>query len=354
MDEQGPWLTVNLAAVVRNARRFAEVVGVPLMPMVKANGYGLGAVAVARALEVVEPWGYGVATLAEAGALRAAGVARPVMAFWPLQPAWNDQYRSVDVRPAIGDLRSLDAWIGEAAAPFHVEIDTGMGRSGFRWHDRETLAAVAGRLAGAPGFEGIFTHFASADGSKDETEIQWARLMEIMAGYGLRPPLIHAANSGAGQWGGRFAGTLARPGIFLYGGRSGLRVGEPTATVTAQVIAVRPVRAGDPVSYEGTYRCSTDADLVTIAIGYADGVHRTLGNRGLVSIGGREYPIAGRVTMDMTMVVAEPGAVALGQLATIIGGRVGLDAQAERAGTIGYELLTSIGPRVVRRYQEVE
>ncbi len=352
MDEQGPWLTVDLAAVVRNARRFAGAVGVPLLPMVKADGYGLGAVAVARALEAVEPWGYGVATLAEARALRAAGIARPIIAFWPLQPAWIDQYRSLDVRPVIGDLRSLDAWIAATAAPFHIEIDTGMGRAGFRWHDRETVAALPGRLALVPGFEGIFTHFAAADSSESETEIQWARLTEIVAGLEPRPRIVHAANSGAGQWGGRFAGTLARPGIFLYGGRAGPLAGESVATVTASVIAVRPIRAGDPVSYEGTHRSDSDGDVVTIAIGYADGIHRTLGNRGLVSIGGREYRMAGRITMDMTMVVVERGAVELGQPATVLGGRVGLDDQAGRGGTISYELLTSVGSRVVRRYQE--
>ena len=166
MEGQGPWLTVNLAAVERNARRFSSLVGVPLMPMVKANAYGLGAVAVARALERIGPWGYGVATLAEARALRDAGIERPIVAFWPFQPQWTDEYLALDVRPAIGDLPALDAWIGRSAKPFHLEIDTGMGRAGFRWHDTEILAELPARLAAAGGFEGIFTHFASADASE--------------------------------------------------------------------------------------------------------------------------------------------------------------------------------------------
>lgn len=352
MDGQGPWLTVNLAAVQRNTRRFSNLVGVPVMPMVKANAYGLGAVAVARALEPVEPWGYGVATLAEARTLRDGGIDRPIMAFWPLQPEWIDEYLALEVRPAIGDLRGLDAWIGRSAGPFHLEIDTGMGRAGFRWHDVDALAAVSARLAETRWFEGIFTHFASADCSDVATETQWSRFTAIVAGLGPRPPLVHAANSGAGQWQGRYAGNLARPGIFLYGGRAGPIAGEAVAELTAAVVAVRPLRAGDPVSYGGSYRAEADAEVATLAIGYADGVHRTLGNSGIVAIGNQALSITGRVTMDMTMVVAPRGAIRVGQMATIFGGSVGLDAQADRAGTISYELLTSVGSRVIRRYRE--
>ncbi len=352
MEEQGPWLTVSLAAVVRNARHFGSLVGVPIMPMVKANAYGLGAVAVARALDLAAPWGFGVATLAEARALREAGIGRPIVAFWPFRSEWIAEYLALGVRPAIGDLADLDVWLDRSPAPFHIEIDTGMGRAGFRWHADDTLAAVSTRLQGAAGFEGIFTHFASADSSESATTLQWSRFESIVAGLGSRPSLIHAANSAAGQWRGRFAGNLARPGIFLYGGEAGALVGEPVVELSAGVISVRPIRAGDPVSYGGTYLAGADAEVATLAIGYADGLHRTLGNSGLVSIGGREWPIAGRVTMDMTMVVAPRGAVRPGDVATLLGGRVGLDRQAARAGTISYELLTAIGSRVVRRYSE--
>jgi len=354
MQGQGPWLTVNLAAIERNARRFASLVEVPVMPMVKANAYGLGAVAVARALEPIGPWGYGVASLAEARTLRDAGIERPIMAFWPFQPRWIDEYLALDVRPAIGDLAALDAWISRSAGPFHLEIDSGMGRAGFRWHDLETLAALPARLAGARGFEGVFTHFSSSDSSEAETETQWSRFAGVVAALGQQPPLIHAANSGAARWGARYAGTLARPGIVLYGGAAGSLVGEPVARLSAAVVAVRPIRAGDSVSYAGSYRAAADAEVATLAIGYADGLLRTLGNAGIVSIAGREYSVAGRVTMDMTMVVAPGGAIKVGDVATIFGGTIDLDAQARRAGTISYELLTAVGPRVVRRYQEAQ
>lgn len=352
MEEQGPWLAVNLAAVVRNARRYASLVGVPILPMVKANAYGLGAVAVARALESVDPWGFGVATLAEARALRDAGIGRPIVAFWPFRSEWVGEYTALGVRPAIGDLASLDAWLDRSAGPFHLEIDTGMGRAGFRWHAADTLAALPARLRQTDRFEGVFTHFASSDSSESATALQWSRFESIVAGLGSRPPLIHAANSAAGQWQGRFAGNLARPGIFLYGGEAGSLSGEPVAHLTAGVVAVRPIRAGDPVSYGGSYLAGADAEVATLAIGYADGLHRALGNTGMVSIGDREWPIAGRVTMDMTMVVAPPGAIRVGDVATLFGGRIGLDRQAARAGTISYELLTAVGSRVVRRYLE--
>lgn len=352
MHGPSPWLTVDLAAIERNARRFMSQVGVPVMPMVKANGYGLGAVAVARALEPVDPWGYGVASLAEARTLREAGIERPIMAFWPFRPEWIDEYLALEVRPAIGDLGGLDAWLSRSGGPFHLELDTGMGRAGFRWHDADALAALPERLAPTGWFEGVFTHFASADTSLAATEAQWARFAAIVASLGRRPPLVHAANSGAGQWGHRFAGSLARPGIFLYGGTAGTLIGEPVARLDAVVVAVRPIRAGDPVSYGAGYLAPAAGEVATLAIGYADGVHRTLGNTGVVSIGDRQWPIAGRVTMDMTMVVAPRGAIQVGQVATIFGGPVGLDAQAERAGTISYELLTAVGPRVVRRYRE--
>jgi alanine racemase len=349
MVEQGPWLDVDLGALVRNARRYAAEVGVPLLPMVKANGYGLGAVAVARALESIGPWGFGVATVAEGAALRASGIGRPILVFWPFVPASIDDYLAHNLRPAIGDPIGLQAWIGRTDRPFHLAIDSGMGRAGIRWHDEAAVGAARALLADAPGYEGVYTHFASADQSAEETERQWTRFSELVPALGA-PPLIHAANSAGGQWGGRFAGTLCRPGIFLYGGPAGRLAPEPVATFSARVVAVRSLRAGDPVSYGGTWRAPEPCEVATIAAGYADGLLRSLSNRGLVHLRGRTAPIAGRVTMDMTMVALPPGSAAVGDQAVFYGGPLELAAQAERAGTIPYELLTAIGPRVIRRY----
>lgn len=351
--EHGPWAEVDLGAVQRNARSYAAEVGVRLLPMVKANGYGLGAVPVARALEALGPWGFGVAALAEARELRQAGITRPIIAFIPFVPGDLERVLNLDVRPAIGDVEALECWIDRSGRPFHLAIDTGMGRSGLRWHDGPALDRARELLAHAPGYEGAFTHFHSADQSSEATELQWTRFHGVLARLGGTPPLVHAANSAAGQWGTRYAGTLARPGIFLYGGQAGALHPEPVVRLSARVAAVRPIRAGDTVSYGATFRATADGEVVTLAIGYADGVPRSLGNRGTVLLDGTGFPIAGRITMDMTMTVTPRGTARVGQRAVLYGPELPIDRQAEAAGTIAYELLTSLGSRVVRHYREV-
>jgi alanine racemase len=350
-ERQGPWVEVDLGAVQRNARRYGSRVGVRLLPMVKANGYGLGAVPVARALEALGPWGFGVATLAEAAALRAAGVTRPVVTFLPLVPDDLDRYAALDVRPTIGDPAALAAWIAAGPRPFHLAIDTGMGRSGVRWHDREAMVRVRALLADAPGYEGACTHFHSADSAIEAVEQQWIRFQEALAALGGRPPLVHAANSAGGAWGARYAGSLARPGIVLYGGRAGSLEPEPVARLEARVVAVRPIRRGDPVSYGATFRAPIDGEVVTLGVGYADGLPRSLSGVGRVRLAGEVHPIAGRVTMDMTMAVLPAGRVRPGDRAELFGPGLAIDDQAEAAGTIAYELLAGLGPRVQRHYR---
>ncbi len=348
MRSTGPHLDVDLDALLRNAVAYGARVGVPLLPMVKADGYGLGAVPVARALEPLGPFGFGVASAAEAGPLRQAGIARPIVAFQPMMPSEMDLFFRHEVRPVIGSLEAFDAWTGRSDRPFHVEIDAGMGRSGFRWHDRDRIGGLADRLRQAAGFEGLFTHFSTAE-DPTLTGAEWDRFQAVVRALPVRPRFIHAANSAAAQW-GRYAADLARPGIFLYGGRAGDLVPEPVASLRGVVHAVRPIRAGDPVSYGGTRRANRDAEVVTIGLGYADGVLRSLSNGGEVWVRGRLLPIAGRVTMDMTMVIADSGIVQIGDIATFFGAEPNLDRQAERAGTISYELLTSVGRRVTRDY----
>lgn len=344
------WLDVSLPALVRNARRFEELAGVPLLPMIKADAYGLGAVPVARALEAAEPWGYGVALPEEGARLREAGIVRPVVAFSPLQLAEVDTCLRHRLRPVIGDLEALAAWTARGESPFHVEIDTGMSRSGFRWHDEALIAELTARLEQAPGWEGIFTHFHSADTDELATREQAERFEVVLRGLPRRPPLVHLASSAASQAGGAWGGDLARPGIFLYGGRAGRLEPEPVAALRASVVALRRLRPGDTVSYGAEAEVEVDTTIATLGIGYGDGVPRSLGNRGLVELGGAILPIVGRVTMDMIMVDAEDTDVALGDVATLFGGLIELDHQAELAGTISYELLTTLTPRVARRY----
>lgn len=318
--------------------------------MVKANGYGIGAVAAARALEPLEPWGYGVATPDEGAELRGAGIDRPIVVFTPMLPSQVEACLADRLRPVIGDLAALRAWTARGAHPFHVEIDTGMSRAGIRWSDRERLEALGTALREAPGWEGIFTHFHSADEGAGMDE-QWSRFTAVVAALPGRPPLVHAANSAAALLGGAYAADLVRPGIFLYGGSAGGREAAPVVAFRARVVAARRVLPGETVSYGATWRAERPATVVTIAAGYADGIPRSLSNRSVVELNDELAPIVGRVTMDMLMVEAR-GPVGPGDVATIFGGRVALDRQAEAAGTIAYELLTSMGRRVVRRYVE--
>jgi alanine racemase len=340
------WADVSLGGIVANARTVATVAGSRLLPMIKANGYGVGAVPVARALEPLDPWGYGVATAEEGAELRAAGIIRPILVFTPLRPADIGPHLAHDLRPVIGDPDGLRVWLAAGSRPFHVEIDTGMSRTGFRWDaDRSWLEP----LRVAEGWEGLFTHFHSPEDDPRSVDQQWGRFRDVLSALPRRPALVHAANSAAALLGKTYACDLVRPGIFLYGGDAAGFTPQAVVRLRARVVALRDVRAGDTVSYGATWRAPHDSRVATLGIGYADGVLRSLGNRGAVELDGRVVSIVGRVTMDFVMVLADRRA-AIGDVATVFGGLVSLDEQARRGATISYELLTAMGPRIARRY----
>lgn len=352
-DTQRAWVDVDLDALVRNARSYQARVAVPILPMIKADGYGLGAVAVARALAATGAWGFGVATVDEARALHLSGVVSPVIVFTPLVPSQVELHEAVAARPVIGDLDGLRAWLAGSRGPFHLEIDTGMRRAGLPWNNAAMLAEARELLAGADAWEGVFTHFHSAGSDHAATNEQWRRLHDAIEMLGRRPAFVHAANSAAGAYGSAFAGDLARPGIHLYGGHLEGLDAVPVAALRARVSAVRRIAAGDSVSYDATWRAPNPTNIATLSIGYGDGVPRRLSNVGAVELLGQRLRIVGRVTMDNFMVDAGEFPVAIGDVATIYGGMVSLDEQAALAGTISYELLTALGTRVPRRYQQV-
>jgi len=351
------WVDVDLAALAENARTVAAVSGRRLLPMVKANGYGLGAIEVARALEPLDPWGYGVAAVEEGRTLRTGGIGRPILVVSPLLAADAGRYLAHDLRPSIGDPTALAAWSAQSDRPFHVEVDTGMSRGGVRWDDAHALEAMRGALGTAVGWEGIYTHFHSAETDPPSVNVQWERFQGVLAALPRRPALVHAANSAAALRGAAYAADLVRPGIFLYGGTAGSVAPRPVAALRTRVVAVRTVGKGDTVSYGATWRAPSPTTIATLGLGYADGFPRAAhggvppsGTRTrFVELGGSTVPVVGRVTMDLTMVAVE-GTVAIGDVATVYGGLVSLDHQAEAAGTISYELLTALGGRVPRRY----
>ena len=338
------WVEVDLAAVIDNARTVARTAGTRLLPIVKANAYGLGAVAVSKALEAVDPWGFAVVTPEEGVELRAAGIARPVLVLTPAGADRFEIFRAHQLTPAFGDAAGIAAWTASGGGPFHLEIDTGMSRSGVRW---DAMDALRGVLVTGD-IEAAFTQLHSADLPNDSAERQRERFLAAVEQLPRRPKLLHAANSAAALRGGdrQFAFDLVRPGIFLYAG------GTPVVTVRARVVSVRRLRRGDTVSYGGTWTASRETTIATLGVGYADGVRRCVGNRGHVLLRGTECPIVGVVTMDFMMVDAGDLAVAVGDVATLIGAdggrRVTLQQFAGWSDAVIWEVLTGLGPRLPR------
>lgn len=343
------WLTVDLGNLVANARTVqAAAGGAPLLPVVKADAYGLGAIPAACALETLDPWGFAVATVAEALELREARIARPILVLTPAAAEQSDVFAEHDLRAVLEDPALADEW----NAPYHVEIDTGMGRCGVRWTDGETL-----RRLETDRLEGVFTHFYAADEGAASVASQWERFTDVLAGFRERPALVHAQNS-AGAWRLKETLDLVRPGVFLYGGEHApdLPPPAPVATVRAPVVSVRRVEPGDTVSYGAEWTARIATTVATLGIGYGDGVPRAVERRAEVLLAGRRRPVIGRVTMDFTMVDVGPDGVAVqaGDVATVVGAadddEITVNEFARWSGTIAYECLTRFGLRLDREY----
>jgi alanine racemase len=343
------WVEVDLDALVRNARALARRAGVPLLPMVKADAYGMGVAAVVRALETVEPWGYGVATVDEGVALRAEGVTRPIVVFTPILPTEMPAAREARLRPALSDPTVIAAWGTSGGGAWHLSIDTGMSRAGVPWQETGTLAAL---LRAHPP-EGVFTHFHSAELGDGSAERQEERFRSALAMLPARPALVHVENSpGIERLGSRSEWSLVRPGVFLYGvGSHGALPAEPVASLWARIVEIRTVAAGESVSYDATYVASTPRRVATLAVGYADGYRRSLSNVGCVRVGGVDARVVGIVTMDMTMLDVTDVPCAVGDAVELIGrGPLAVEAVARRAGLSPYEILVGLALRAPRLY----
>ena len=346
------WVDVDLGALRRNGAAIARRAGVPLLPMVKGDAYGLGAVRVARALEELDPWGYGVATVREGEELRRAGIARPIVIFTPVLPEDLDAVRRAGMRPALESRESIDRWAA-TGEPWHLAIDTGMNRAGVRWTD---VADLRDLLELSPP-EGAFTHFHSAELDDGSRAVQERRFEEALATMPLRPLLVHAENGAAAVRAHGSRWDLVRPGIFLYGVGSGGPVApEPVVAVRARVVSTRWLEDGETVSYLATYRAVGRRRIATLPLGYADGYRRSLSNRAAVLLNGKRAPVAGLVTMDMTMVDVTDVPCEVGDVATLAG-RAGDDViemseLGEASELSPYELLTGLRQRLPRRYVE--
>jgi len=355
------WIEVDRAALVDNARTVARIAGTRLLPIVKANAYGVGAVAVSEALERLDPapWGYGVATIPEGAELRAAGITRPILVLLPARPELFDSVHELRLTPVLDEARAIHEWTARGArgGAFHLEIDTGMGRTGVRWDEIDDLADALD----TPYLDGCFTQLHSAERPPPDAtaDRQLERFLAAVGRLARRPPLLHVANSAAALRDRKFALDLVRPGIVLYGGAAGegLAAPRPVVTVRARVVSVRRLPAGESVGYGASWVAARETTVATLGIGYADGVRRGLGESGRahVLLHGRRCPVIGHVTMDLMMVDAGTGPVAVGDLATIIGTdgdrTIALQEFAAWAGALSYEVLTGLGPRLPRIYR---
>lgn len=349
------WVEVDLGALTRNAGLLSARARAPLLPMIKADAYGLGAIRVARALETLDPWGFGVATVAEGAELRAAGCSRRIVVFTPLLPEDFTGARLHELTPTLGMPDVLAEWIRGGGGSWHLAIDTGMSRAGIPWdhiEDVETLARDH-----PP--EGAFTHFHSAERADGSVEKQQERFLEAIARLPVRPPVLHTENSPALERMAPSPWDLCRPGVFLYGvgGGPGAAVRpEPVAHLRTRVVEVRDVPDGETVSYSATFYAEGTRRIATVAAGYADGVRRSLSNRGQALVRGTRVPIAGAVTMDMTMLDVTGHDCEVGDVATFIGrdGDDLLDVStvASMADLSPYELLVGLRLRAERVYVE--
>lgn len=351
-------IEVDISAVVRNARAMADRSGTRLIPMVKADAYGMGVGPVVRALEALDPWGFGVATVAEGEELRALGVRRPVIVFTPLLEDELPAASAARLTPSLGSAAAIRAW-GALGGPWQLSVDTGMSRAGVQW--REVSAVREAAASSRP--EGVFTHFHSAELDDGTMQEQDRRFEDAVATLGLSGIMTHTDNSAAVVRRGRSDRAAVRPGIFLYGGQSipGAAVEpEPVAHLRAPVADLRTCEPGDTVSYGAQFTATRRTRVATLACGYADGYPRNVGLHGRsgasVLLGGRRLPIVGRVTMDMIMIDVTEVACALGDTVTLIGrdgddvitvGEVGASA-----GISPYEVLVGMNSRAVRSYRE--
>lgn len=358
------WVEIDLAVIQDNLRYVRDLSGVEVMAIVKANAYGHGALPVAQAaLKAGASW-CGVARIEEALELRAMGLDCPILLLG---------YTPVSRMPdAINQRISMTVWSYEQVwkasefglkletpARLHLKVDTGMGRLGI---PPESTLALAEYISGTPGvlLEGLFTHFARADEldntTSDHQEDNFRSVILELEERGLRPPLVHAANSAASLTRPSAHFDMVRLGIAMYGLHPSLERPNPASfrpalTWKAVLSQVKLLPAGSGISYGHEYITQKEERVGTIPLGYADGFRRTTGN--YVLVGGWRVPVIGRVCMDQIMVQLDdvPDAQA-GDTVILLGeqgdSRITAEDIAEVWGTINYEVVCAIGARVPR------
>jgi alanine racemase len=358
-----PWADVDLDAVTHNLTAVADLVRPALvLAVVKADAYGHGAVAVARAAAEAGAAMLGTASVAEGLALRRAGISTPILVMGPAQGE-EDAAASAGLGITLFDDAGLRgaAEASEGGTPLrvHLKFDTGMTRLGFSPDRAEEVADRAAALGLA--VEGVFTHFAAAEDDAEFTRRQMERFAPAAQAVRARFPeaIRHAAATAAALAYPDSRLDLIRLGLGLYGllpaphlaSRIALR---PAMTLWGKVAQVRRISPGETVGYGRTFRAAAAEWIATVTIGYGDGYPRVLSGRGQFVAGGHRVPLVGRVSMEYVTVNLGAGNAAPaqpGDAVLVFGPGLPVEEVAEGASTISYEILTSIAPRVRRIYR---
>jgi alanine racemase len=378
---EGPhiWAEIDLKAIAHNVHELRRVARAParMIAVVKADGYGHGAVEVARTVVAAGADMLAVARIDEGIDLRKAGLTAPILVFSPTFPEFAEELIAHDLIQGVGSLeaaRQLDAVAQHRGKPIpiHLKVDSGMGRLGLlpdaqRMDASLSAVSEAAAISCLPGLrlEGIYTHFAAAD-EKDKVYAhrQFRVFEDFLQGLkrtGIDCGLRHAANSAALIDLPQTHLDAVRPGIALYGLYPSREVDharvslKPALALKSRLLQVKAVPKNFKVSYGMTWESKQPTVIGTVAAGYADGLQRRLSNRGAMLVGGRRVPIVGRVCMDLIMLDLGPGATDQAGDEVVIIGRQGdaeisADEIADLLGTINYEVVFTNSFRVPRRY----
>ncbi len=369
-DELLTWAEVDLDAIAFNCRQIKEWIEeeTELMAVVKANAYGHGAVPVAKVALRSGASRLAVARTLEGVQLRQAGIEAPILILGYTLPSEAEAIVRYDLTPTVTTREGASA-LSETASrqgktiPIHVKVDTGMGRLGLLPH--EVVDFIKG-LADFPNLrlEGLFTHFSVADeADKSYTYRQFAIYQQVLAELrdeGIHIPIRHVCNSAATLDLPEMHLDMVRCGIAIYGLYPSPEVNHsiplrPAMTLKSHVARVRTLPAGSSISYGRTYITTRPTTVALVPVGYGDGYHRLLSNRGEVLIRGKRAPIVGRVCMDQFVVdVSDIEGVQLNDEVVVFGRQgeeeIGVEEVAAWAETINYEVVTSLLPRVRRVY----
>jgi alanine racemase len=365
------WVDVDLEALEHNLRALRERIS-PAKPMavVKADAYGHGAVGVSRALEAAGVDWLGVALLEEGAEIRRAGVRLPILVLGTARPSKISLYRRFGLTPTVSSLAELALWRDwmdsqAEPQPIHLKVNTGMSRLGVQLEEvpaaLEMIRSSSGSRAPRLRLAGLLSHFAEADDLESPRNVlqeeRFASVLALLTEAERRSALIHMANSAAALYrpGSRY--DLVRLGLAVYGLDPTGRPSEgllPVMSVRARIVQLREVPAGTPVSYGGRTVVSRNSRIAVVPVGYADGYAWRLTGKAEALVRGRRVPIAGSVTMDMTLLDVTDTGAELGDEVVLLGrqGNEEITALelASHAGTISWEILCHLGLRLPRRF----